>query len=245
MSIESSVGARPSAEAVGWRALSVVAVLFRDNLERELVGESRPRGVLDQLHTLLMNWIDREQVKAHLSAREAAMLAPPLGAWDERAISAVSWAVEGAGTLLWAVQAVPGIPPYDQMFELESVIPDMNVFQDPRPFLERLQLRAADEIERARDVAEVWHWRARTHELQKRSGLAPAPQNLQNALNRAIGAGAFAAAQSYDFPAFDKPYRELDVDELGFCSTLARERHHALNWLSGRSADWDDLRADT
>jgi hypothetical protein len=240
MSTESGVGTRPTAEATTWRALALVSLLFRDNLERELGDEARPRGVIEKLNTLLLEWMDRESVRAHLSRRERALVETPLGGWDERAIGDVSWRIEGVGSLLWAVGMVDEIPAYDRLFELDGVMPSLNVFQESGPLIARVRLRPPDELDAHRDVAEVWHWRARTAELQRRSGLQPAPQNLQAALQRAVAAGAFAAAADGDFPAFGKPYRDLTADELTTCGAISRERHHALDWLCGRSADWDD-----
>lgn len=239
MASESDVRVRPDGEAVGVRALSLVAVLFRDNLEREITSGRRERAVVERLNVLLLEWLDREKIKEHLSTRELALIDTPLGGWDERVIEDTSWRVEGVGTLLWSLGAVHEMAPYDALFEVEGAISSMNVFHDPRPFLERVELRAAEALDRARDVAEVWHWRARTAELQRRSGLMPAPQNLQAALQRAVSAGAFEAPPVGDFPAFGKSYRELTMEELATCTSIARERHHALNWACGRSSDWD------
>lgn len=236
----------PSADAVANRALCIVSVLFRNNLERALAAEQRPRGVVERLHTLLREWTDREGVRPHFSKREQAMMEMPLGSWDERVVAELSWRIEGLALLLWAVGVADTVAPYDTMSDLETIVPTLGVFESPGPFLERLRPREANALAAQRDIAEVWHWRARTAELQRRSGLLPAPHNLQAALERARAAGAFdAIPASGDLPAFGKPYRDLSADELSACSAIARERHHALNWICGRSRDWDDTAADT
>lgn len=237
---------RPAADAIAYRTLSLVSVLFRNNLERALAAEQRPRGVVERLHTLLLEWMDREGVRPRLSRREQANLEIPLGGWDERTVADTSWRIEGVGALLWSVGVVDAIAPYDTMFDLEAVIPTLGVFQSTAPFLSRLQACDDGSLAQQRDLAEVWHWRARTAELQRRSGLAPAPQNLQAALERARHAGAFGALPpSGDLSAFDKPYRDLSAEEVSTCAAIARERHLALNWASGMSADWDATAVDT
>lgn len=237
---------RPPADAIARRALCLVSVLFRNNLERALAAEQRPRGVVERLHTLLLEWTDREGVRPHFSKREQAIMEMPLGAWEERLVAELSWRIEGVAALLWTVSAVEAVAPYDTMSDLEAVVPTLGVFENPAPFLARVRARDGGALAAQRDLAEVWHWRARTAELQRRSGLLPAPQNLQAALERARTAGAFETIPtSGDLPAFGKPYRDLSAEELSTCAAISRERHHALNWACGRSSDWDDTAADT
>lgn len=237
---------RPSAEAVAHRALSLVSVLFRDNLERAIALEQRPRAVVEKLNTLLKEWMDREGVRERLSKRESALMEIALGGWDDRAVADISWRVEAVGMLLWSVGVIDAVAPYDQMFALEDVMPTLGVFSETAPLMGRLSARSDEVLQRQRDIAEVWHWRARAAELQRRSGLAPAPQNLQNALGRAQAAGAFDSVPSCgDLLAFGKPYRELTAEEATTCAVIARERYLALNWMCGRSADWDETAIDT
>ena len=237
---------RPPADAVAYRSLALVSLLFRNNLERALASEQRPRGVVERLNTLLLEWMDREGVRARLSKRERSAMETPLGGWEERGVAELSWRIEAVGALLWSVGLVPAIAPYDTMSELDEVIPGLGVFESSAPLMTRLRAQDERAMSAQRDIAEIWHWRARTAELQRRSGLLPAPQNLQSALERARAAGAFdAIPTSGDLLAFGKPYRDLSVEELTTCAAIARERHHALNWACGRSTDWDDTAADT
>src|SRR6478752_2827042 len=69
---------------------------------------------------------------------------------DPAVVDAV-WRGEALGTLLWALQLAE-LPPYD-VAAVE---------------LEEAKLRDAEEIELERESARLWHWRARTTELQDR-----------------------------------------------------------------------------
>src|SRR5215831_1599573 len=66
------------------------------------------------------------------------------------------WRGEALGTLLWALQLAE-LPPYDQPFETAAVLDTE---------LEGAELRDADEVGLERESARLWHWRARTTELQ-------------------------------------------------------------------------------
>jgi hypothetical protein len=51
----------------------------------------------------------------------------------------------------------------------------------------------------------------------------------------AAEAGDIPAALAEDFPAFGKPYRELSAQEYSIATSIAMERHRALNWICGRA----------
>src|SRR5436190_18189119 len=80
----------------------------------------------------------------------------PDGADDPAVVDAV-WQAEGLGVLLWALGRL-GLPPYDLAFDHDRLL--------AAP-LDGATLRPAAEIEQARQTARLWHWRARTSELQQ------------------------------------------------------------------------------
>ena len=57
--------------------------------------------------------------------------------------------------------------------------------------------------------------------------------------------GSIPAPVDGDFPAFGKAYRDLDDDEYARATSIALERHRALNWLCGYASDWDNVPTDT
>src|SRR3954452_4184860 len=74
---------------------------------------------------------------------------------DTAVIDAV-WRGEALGTLLWALQLTE-LPPYDEPFDPEEIAAIE---------LGDAKLREDEEIELERESARLWHWRARTTELQ-------------------------------------------------------------------------------
>ena len=59
--------------------------------------------------------------------------------------------------LVWALGRAQ-LPPYDRPFDRARLL---------ETTLESATLRPAEEIERAREIARLWHWRARTAALER------------------------------------------------------------------------------
>ena len=71
------------------------------------------------------------------------------------------WRGEALGTLLWSLHLLE-LPPYDRPFDTDEVV-EANAAAG--------ELRDPDELELERDSARLWHWRARTTDLQQSGAL--------------------------------------------------------------------------
>ena len=158
-----------------------------------------------------------------------------------------AWSMESLACCLWALGLLPGIPPYDAQSSVLDRVPKGDVS-------ELGESRSAAEIVRARSVAELWHWRSRTRQLQDQGHtMPPLPggHTLDDivllAAEKATDAGDIAASCGGDLPAFGKPYRELSPEEVCLVASIAGERRKALNWLSGLALNnqWDQTPTDT
>lgn len=167
-----------------------------------------------------------------------------------------SWRVESAQILMWALELIPRLPPYDTQasHDLLKQIPSNDI---PR-FVSSARLRTESEIDRARADAELWHWRSRTRQLIEEGRQFPTDQRT-----RAVGLDSyddivrFAARKMAeesrisgiddDFPALGKAYRELSTEEWSEVRSITIERHFALNWLCGYAPanEWDRTPTDT
>lgn len=156
----------------------------------------------------------------------------------------------------WA-PLVPRLPTWDTManHDLLKTIPPPDV----AGFIASARLREQSEIDRARDVAELWHWRSRTRQLSEEGRLWPADEKLHAAGFRsfddvvrftarsAAKEGTIPAPIDEDFPAKGKAYRDLSEQEWSEVRSIALERHFALNWLCGHAPAnrWDETPTDT
>ena len=159
---------------------------------------------------------------------------------DPGVIDAV-WRGEALGTLLWALQLLE-LPPYHRPFEPEAVAaidPAEGTLRDP------------DEIALEQETARLWHWRARTTEVQA-GGKVEAPgrfasfdQLIAATAMRGYEQGLLPAPLRGDFRAYGKIYRHLAPEQLAEAHSIAAERQHALNWVAGAGESWDDVPLDT
>src|SRR4051812_13137961 len=160
---------------------------------------------------------------------------------DEPSVVDAVWRGEALGTLLWALQLAE-LPPYDRPFDPEDVM-TADTAQG--------ELRDGDEIALECESARLWHWRARTTELAGDGGVdlperyASFDQLIAATAMRGYEQGLLPPPMRGDFRAFDKVYRHLSPEQHEEAHSIAVERHHALNWLVGEGADWDDVPLDT
>ena len=159
---------------------------------------------------------------------------------DPAVVEAV-WRGEALGTLLWALQLAE-LPPYDEPFA-----PDEVASAD----LQGGSLRDAEEIDLERETARLWHWRARTADLEADDS-ASLPQRyssydqlVASVAMRGYEQGFLPEPVRGDFRAYGADYRRLDPDRLDEAHAIAAERHHALGWLTSPGTAWDRVPLDT
>ncbi len=174
------------------------------------------------------------------SELRAALAQLPTHQSDPDVVDAI-WRGEALGTLLWALSLVE-LPAYDTPFDYDALIAEP---------IDSPHLRPAAEIERARDAAQLWHWRARTTLLQADDSVE-LPERWQS-FDQLIAATAMHGFESGllpvplrgDFRAFETVYRRLTPSQHAVAHSIAVERHHALNWLCGLGSTWEDVPTDT
>ena len=181
-----------------------------------------------------------ERCRALRGELQAALARLPAEGRNPAVVDAV-WRGEALGTLLWALQLAE-LPAYDHPFDPEIVAalePDAGTLRD------------GEDLELERDSARLWHWRARTTELQAAGKLELPPryatfdQLIAATAMRGYEQGVLPAPLRGDFRAFGKVYRHLAPEQHAEAHSIALERHHALNWLCGAGASWDAVPLDT
>jgi hypothetical protein len=175
---------------------------------------------------------------------------------DQQRLNA-SWRMEAVQTLMWALGLIGKLPPWDTEanHELLKTIPSGDISS----FISAATLRDRSEIDRAREAAELWHWRSRTRQLiengdvfqpddQMRSmGLNTYDDIVRLTATKAAEDGLIPLSIDDDFPAMGKAYRDLTNDEWSQVRSITMERHFTLNWLCGRAPGnrWDETPTDT
>ena len=222
------MGGLPTDQDVALRALCLTAVAAAGAYATVLLAEPDAIDEVAEATAELTEWVVEDGVAEGLSDGERTLLLQPLEEWsDEQRIGAAGRA-ESLGVLLWALSVLEEMPPWDEPFDSVEEAPLGETVDE---LLERSSLRAREEIERARDIAELWLWRAAAsaRDLDVVGGTARA----------AFDAGDIPAPIDGDFPVFEKAYRDLSEDEAMLTRSIAAERRQALAWLCGQAGDWD------
>lgn len=244
--------------SVALRALCIGALLKRHELEMRvktlqdyLISDEDRAILISKRHRLnqeLLAWLEHEALLPHLTQAEKHLLNLPLGTWTARMLLNVSWRAETLGVLLWALYRLEALPHYDTPFEQERVLAPLDVFASTIDFVWCARLRPTAELQRMRDTAELWDWRAKVMALQ-RLGVRPNTHPTFNGIVRstaeqALQAGKVTHLIDHDLPAFGKAYASLSDDQYDLVRTIAQERTTALGWLSERTVEWVSIPID-
>lgn len=237
----------PSQEVIAKRAICIAAIIARGDLELSIQKNSEGIDSGKDFVNKTKNWFKEHGVADALSTDERILLEKPVGSWSAQDCVNASWRAESLGLMLWALSLIDAIPSYDKEFnvvELNKII--LNGPIDI--FYKKCHLRHKEELEKARDVAEFWHWRSVTTRL---IGEGKVPHDLD--INKVIKTSAESAHAELglskpvddDVVLFGKPYKKLESQEYSLATSIALERHFALNWLNGYSNDWDKTPTNT
>jgi hypothetical protein len=235
---------------VAQRALCFGALLAREGLEESIRLKTLSRGESpSELAQRLNSWLAKEGISTYFSPREKDLVGRPLGSWTMEEIVTTSWRSEALGVVLWTLSSIERLPPYDTQFSKPQILASVGLGASAKGFAAKIRLRPQGDVSRERDVAELWHWRARTAELQ-RKGVSPPPgwtfqQVIAQSARQAYQNGLISKPLDEDFSLFGKSYRRLSEEESHEASSISLERHFALNWLCGHSENWDETSTET
>jgi hypothetical protein len=192
----------------------------------------------------------------HVTASERDLAAATLVTMTSQQRADASWRLESAQVLMWALGMIPYLPPYDTQasHDLLKEIPSRDIAR----FVASVCLRDRNEMEQARDDAELWHWRSRTRQLMvdgqefraddhARAAGINSFDDIVRFTARALAEEGRISLVDEDFQAKGKAYRKLSADEWTEVRSIAMERHFALNWLCGHAPgnQWDETSTDT
>ena len=246
-----------SARTVAYRALCLGTLLRRNALEmgmRNLTDlpeairggwKREHEGILQHLKT----WVVEEKIVGYFSPEERLLMDAELGDWQQLDTAKIMWRCESMGIMLWALDIVD-VPYYDTQFDVESLLEPLDLLNPTIDFIWQATLREADVIYDARKLAEKWHWRARIKQQQIRNDPLPDGIESYNELIKQVAHATYATGNipdviEDDFPVMGKSYEQLTDEQYSTVSSIAKERHYALNWLCQMGDDWDNVPTET
>ncbi len=245
----------PSEETIAYRALCLGALISRGEIEHKLYKIDDDDDRSSEIEELknqaaeLSAWLEREHLTDYQSQQECELFEKKPGSWKRQAMINAGWRTESLGTLLWVLSYLEEIPSYDTEFKVNPVLDELGVLMSSRCFIQCTLIRPTREIRHQREVSELWHWRSRTSRLMQQSAKSSQSVRVNGTIQEAaqhayLGQNIPRPIQG-DFPAFGKPYSALSPSEFAKATSIAFERHYALNWVCGYSDDWDRTPTDT
>lgn len=168
-----------------------------------------------------------------LTPAEADFAAQRLPGVSQHDVMQYSWRIEAYKTLLWAASVVDQLGPY---FELAE--PELTALKAAQ-IRSMARLRSETELSRKLQIAELWHWRSRTRELDLEDDC-----NLAETARAALERGDLSEVVDGDFGVRGIPYAELSERDFATVSSISRERHYALSWVCGE-VPWEEVGTDT
>ncbi len=193
----------------------------------------------------------------HVSPNERERVERGVGGGTQQQWTDGAWRIESLQVMMWVLELIGELPAYDVRASKE-LFKQLKEINGPL-LLSTGHLRGAGEISKARDIAELWHWRSRTRQLIERgeifrssektraAGIRTFDDIVRIAARKAAAEGIFPECVDEDFPAKGKAYRDLTDGEWAEVRSITVERHFALNWLCGRAPGnrWDETPTGT
>ncbi|HWD41112.1 MAG TPA: DUF4272 domain-containing protein [Fimbriimonas sp.] len=189
------LGEPPSATQVAARLLILRQVYIigdiapRQEMLAEMQQELSPgefvEAVVEMQQDMTECWgaLQEPEIQAELSQKEIQLRQTPADMITHRQITDAFWRIESAQVLMWCLGLMDELPPYDTPADEANL--RAPVFRSHRQLMDQVKLRPLIEMEKARDLAEIWHWRSRERELDEAKGRISEPSEwLDRALRR-------------------------------------------------------------
>jgi hypothetical protein len=197
----------------------------------------------------------RDNLWEYVSNKEKQFFETPVQNLTQQQVIDALWRYEAIQPLKWALGITDRVGPYEKAADGDSAKLEANAVE----FIQKARLRDQNEIEHAREVAELWHWRSRTRQLEeegrpfqpgdklKKAGVRTYADIVRLTATQAAKDGDISPCIEDDFPVYGKAYRKLSTEEWSRVRSEAVERHFTLNWLCGYAPanDWDRTPTNT
>jgi len=252
-----------SAREIAARAVCMGVIEFRARFEGiRLAGDAGAAAAEStEMIAGVTDWLGDAGLSSSLLPEERGLLALKPNSWSRKILEALSDAMlpESIGVMFAGMNLIGAIPPYDQLFDGESLLRTLPFLSDS-PFAKGPGMPAREEweamatgvtqadegaIAAAERIAALWWWRAVSESLV-RAGKMPRTQ-----LAGILRDGAARAREldipfaDGDFVVFGKPYEKLAPPEHRAVSAVTEGRVRGLRWMLDGDVPWDAVSMDS
>lgn len=208
-------------DEIGRRALALALFSARVTVEMGLRFEPAKRVEWLTKMRGIERWAEAEDIPEYSTEFERHLLQRPTGDWSPRECDKGNWRMEAMASLLWAAGLLPEFPPEFERVNGDVVSNILPLKRSASIFLNAVNPRPEAEILAMISHIERFGTRA-LMEMDRRSGRSVALPNPDS------------------ITYLGKPFPQLENRQLGHAAHTARERVRALDWVTGRSPQWED-----
>jgi hypothetical protein len=221
--------ASPSADRVARRALVLVALAWRGQLEAE--NTPAAQGEL----AVWRGWLATQGLAIEMDDAEKTLVNAELGSLTERQAIHCGWAIEGAAVLAWGLRLLD-LPAHDTKVSLDLLVRATGLFApEPRAFATTLRPRAELAAMTARLFGISWRL--------LRFGATPGPFDFVG-FSKGAWFGGFELrgipVADGDLAIGGVPITRAEKSAVADATSIAVERYRAARWLEGRQATWSE-----
>ncbi|MEM7248773.1 MAG: DUF4272 domain-containing protein [Acidobacteriota bacterium] len=224
----------PTAERVQRRALALSAMVCRGFLEQDAGAQEA-----EAFRGRLLDWLRQHGVADELEPSELAFLDAELGSADPQAVVNATWRAEGVGVLAWALGRFE-LTPHDVPLDPKAAADAVGFLAEaiePEP-----RLRASDELTTQSEILFATHWRIRDHSLNR--GSLDFAEFARTCWFGPLVITGLPLAEG-DLAVGGRSIAKAEPQQVGFCLSMALERHQAIRWVLGWSELYSEIDTST
>ncbi|MEW5847270.1 MAG: DUF4272 domain-containing protein [Myxococcota bacterium] len=223
-----------TADQAARRAVALSLLASRAWLELKLptVRQETQVKELHRRHKQLRERVKALALDSSFTARERELMARPLGGWDSQELADTSWAMEQAGTLLWALGRHQQLPAYHQPMTMDEALKPITAPGAAEELLRAPRLRAPAELARVQAESELFVWRAREESARRREQTGTeVPTHVTEAIRQARERQTTVRTDGTDLTVGPRRVVELDAAGLKMLLQVASARRDALSFV--------------
>jgi hypothetical protein len=230
----------PTPQRVARRALSLAAVAGRALLEQEDPSDA---GV-EETRQRINAWVDAVGIRDELEPDEEKLLRQGLGAPEQQAAIDGCWRLEGLAVLAWALGQFE-LPRHDETIDPPALLRAVHVLDAAaaKGMIAGATLRPFDQLKAMADKLLAIHWRLRQFRVDGGQPIEDWPSKATNAwfpLNLDD-----VPLKGGDLALGETAIANADAELFNLASSIAQERHQAINWLAGDSEIYSETDTPT
>lgn len=219
----------PAQKRVAARCLALLAAAMRGLIEED-AGKPDEEEAEKFRRRLVEYTASIPELSAELEPAEQEFLRTPIGQANEETVIDAVWRAEGAQVLLWALNERQ-LPAHDAQEHPFVLCKAVGLLQQERPVILSSELRTAEDLEWMRLRLLALHWRMVEARMNPAKKVEFARLSEREFLPK-VDLSDIAIVDG-DLGFEGESITAIDQRQIQIGQSIARERHHAANWLLG------------